>query len=751
MFEHQLLLGFALMPVVLACVSCQSSSASSETSGDSASVSSVRVKLNPDDASPFNNGRFEGWGTALCWWANRLGYDELLTEQAAKLFFAEDGLGLDIGRYNIGGGDDPAHKHISRSDSQVPGYATGFDENGDIVYDWTVDQNQRNITLAALAANPAFYVEGFSNSPPWFMTVSGCSSGNSPADKDNLKADQYDNFAKYIAQVTRHFRDEFGIAFQSYSPINEPDTNYWGAYSNKQEGCHYDHGTSQSKILIATRQALDAACLRDVLVAGMDESIIEQTRDNLGRLSEEAKAALGRIDTHTYGGSDRAGVKAKAIEMGKDLWMSEVDGGGTEGSNPGDMGAGLWFANRILVDMNGMQPSAWVLWDIVDFHKDSTFTAPDGSHPEAGVRLRQDAGIWGVGMADHDEKKIYLTQKYYVFGQFTRYIHPGDTIIGSSNQQILAAYNKESGAIKIVAVNADASLKNYTFDLSNFGSVPQYAKAIRTRGAFDGGEHWKDVAVIEVKDKQFSFALLANSVTTFVIDWKKPEIPGYITVAGLTDTFVGETSAYIAQNSDGSPVTWSVSDKTIATISADGLLTPLKEGSVSVTARSEKFGLEDSVNVAVLDIRGLSKVEIAPEQVTGSVPWNGQSNANNCKRVVDGNLESFFDGLIDGYVTLDLEGAYKIEALKYAPRPGFEYRVTGSFYGSADGINWDAIYTVSSTPASKALTAVYARDFAEGVAGKAYRYIKYATYGTGDSHNCNIAEIEVWQRNGEAY
>ena len=39
----------------------------------------VSVRLNPTDASPFNDtdgdgfGEFEGWGTALCRWANRQG------------------------------------------------------------------------------------------------------------------------------------------------------------------------------------------------------------------------------------------------------------------------------------------------------------------------------------------------------------------------------------------------------------------------------------------------------------------------------------------------------------------------------------------------------------------------------------------------------------------------------------------------------------------------------------------------------
>ena len=81
----------------------------------------VTVTLNPENASPFNNGRFQGWGTSLCWWANRVGYDPDLTQQAVNAFFSDSGLGLDIARYNVGGGDDPSHNHVVRSDSKVPG------------------------------------------------------------------------------------------------------------------------------------------------------------------------------------------------------------------------------------------------------------------------------------------------------------------------------------------------------------------------------------------------------------------------------------------------------------------------------------------------------------------------------------------------------------------------------------------------------------------------------------------------------
>ena len=183
------------------------------------------VTLDPSNALTFNNGKFEGWGTSLCWWANRVGYDETLTNKAAELFYSDNGLSLDIARYNIGGGDDPAHDHITRSDSKIPGYAIGYDANGSIIYDWSADANQRNVALAAQRANPDVYFEGFSNSPPYFMTNSGCTSGAVLPSYDNLRSTEYDNFAEYIATVTEHFKNEFGIEFKSYSPMNEPYTN----------------------------------------------------------------------------------------------------------------------------------------------------------------------------------------------------------------------------------------------------------------------------------------------------------------------------------------------------------------------------------------------------------------------------------------------------------------------------------------------------------------------------------------------
>ena len=72
--------------------------------------------------------------------------------------------------------------------------------------------------------------------------------------------------------------------------------------------------------------------------------------------------------------------------------MSEVDGGWN----------GFGLADRIILDMNAMKPAAWVMWDIVDRHRDSEFTSPDGTKSEANATLGATDSLWGVGMGNHD-------------------------------------------------------------------------------------------------------------------------------------------------------------------------------------------------------------------------------------------------------------------------------------------------------------------------------------------------------------
>ena len=490
-------------------------------SGCSASADDVHIKINPPAYSSTEDTVFEGWGTTLCWWANRLGYSDALSQQAAEAFCDPvNGLGLNILRYNIGGGDDPAHHHITRTDSMMPGFWSNPQyQHGDYTweYDWSQDANQRNVLNKCLAVcGGGMIVEAFSNSPPYFMTESGCSSGAVNPGKDNLKADAYEAFARYLADVAAHFASAWGIRFQSISPMNEPDTAYWGALSSKQEGCHFDPGASQSRLLLALSAQLREKGLEDILISGTDETSIDTQIHSLKALSPEAMAVIGRVDTHTYGGSRRKELRSLAQRYGKGLWMSEVDGGDVLGKNAGEMSAALWLAQRIADDLNGLSPSAWILWQVIDSH-----ISQEGylGRRDTGM-VNVNGGYWGTAVADHDRQELILTKKYYAFGQFTRYIRPGSKLLAMSGPAV-AALDAEGKQLTVVAVNSEAAQRSVTLDLSAFNGVfpdGTPVKMIRTSGSMADGENWAELPASVVKNGTVAASLLPHSITTFLVE-----------------------------------------------------------------------------------------------------------------------------------------------------------------------------------------------------------------------------------------
>ncbi len=469
------------------------------------------IVLSPEDTYAINNGVFEGWGTSLCWWANRVGYSDFLAQQCADTFFGENGLHLNIARFNIGGGDNPSHNHITRTDSNMPGY-TKY-QNGQVTYDWSADANQRNVLQRCIkAAGDDMIVEMFSNSPPYYMCKSGCSTGNTNAGQNNLKDDCYDDFAEYLAEVCKHYQEDWNIKVQSIDAMNEPYTNFWGANSAKQEGCHFDIGNSESTIILELQKSMAKRGMSDVIISASDETSIDTQIDAFKALSADAKSAVGRIDTHTYGGSKRSQLKDVAISAGKNLWMSEVDGKGEAGQNAGAMAPGLWLSERITTDCNGLNASAWILWQVIDSH----VCAAGYNGKKDGGMLNMNAGFWGTAVADHDKDTIYLSKKYRCFGQYTRYIRPGMIMLNCSGNT-LAAYDKENGKLVIVTYNTSGSTAEQTYDLSAFSAVGTAAQTIRTSNT----EDWKDVGDTALNGKQLPVKLPENSVTTFIIEGVK--------------------------------------------------------------------------------------------------------------------------------------------------------------------------------------------------------------------------------------
>ena len=764
------------------------------------------VTLSPLDTYAINGGIFEGWGTSLCWWANRVGYSDSLAQQAADLFYGENGLRLNIARFNIGGGDDPSHDHITRTDSNMPGYTVY--NNGSVTYDWTADANQRNVLQRCVkAAGDDAIVEMFSNSPPYYMCKSGCSTGNTNAGQNNLKDDCYTAFAEYLAEVCKHYQDEWGIKVQSVEALNEPYTNFWGAYSAKQEGCHFDIGNSESTIITELQKAMADRGMSDVILCGTDETSIDTQIDAFNALSSKAKSAVTRIDTHTYGGSKRSQLKDTALAAGKNLWMSEVDGNGEAGTNAGAMAPGLWLSERITADCNGLNASAWILWQVIDKH---VCAAGYNGKKDSGM-VDMSKGFWGTAVADHDADTIILSKKYYCFGQYTRYIRPGMTMLNSSGNT-MAAYDKENGQVVVVAYNTSGSANSMTFDLSQFDKVGTTAKAIRTSAS----ENWADAGSPALNGKSLTVSLPANSVTTYLIDGVSSgsDLLGNkltpVSVSG-TDSWKSDSSTSYEKAFDGSNSTyfdglgggWVQADfgevyditalgfcprsgyeyrcadamlqvsedgtnwQTVYTVSgapSSGMHIVKPEGG-TVSGRYVRYAVPDGTpnngvntdstyccNIAEIAVYGLPggfsampEIPVSAANVTGSASWN--NSANDAKKAFDGNTGTYFDGVGEGWVQADLGGLYCVDAIAYCPRMGYEYRCEdGIFAFSQDGTEWTVVHTVQGVPSSGMHTVMLPTGT------PLTRYVRYyVPEGAPNNKSnpdsvycCNIAEIKLY-------
>ena len=766
----------------------------------------ANVTISPNNTYEINKGIFEGWGSSLCWWANRVGYSDSLSQKAADAFYGDDGLRLNIARFNIGGGDDPTHHHITRTDSNMPGY-TKYN-NGVVTYDWTADANQRNVLDRCIkAAGDDMIVEMFSNSPPYYMCKSGCSTGNKNAGQNNLKDDQYTAFAEYLAEVCKHFEENWNVKVQSIDPMNEPYTNFWGAFSPKQEGCHFDIGNSESTILVELKKSLAKRGLNDIIISASDETSIDTQIEAYNALSADAKSAIGRIDTHTYGGSKRSQLKDTAIKAGKNLWMSEVDGKGTAGVNAGGMSAGLWLAQRITTDCNDLNASAWILWQLIDNHVSSV--GYNGNKDSGMPNIN--GGFWGVAVADHDKNEIILSKKYYAFGQYTRYIRPGMTMLKSSGTT-MAAYDKKNDQLVIVAYNTSGNASDINFDLSQFDELGASAQTIRTSPS----ENWADIGKTAVSGSTLKASLAANSVTTFIINGVKggADLTNKISVdaANVTGTkswkdsadnyskvFDGSTSTFF----DGLENGWVQADLgqsyNISAIGfaprsgyeyrcADGKFMVSDDGenwttiytingkpatgmnyvskfNTAATGRYIRYEIpagapkneynKDNVyncNIAEIEVYGtpskladLNKIEIPASALTGSEAW--RSSSNDFTKAFDGDINSFFDGLESGWVQADLGAEYDIDTIGFSPRKAYEARCTdGKFLFSLDGENWTEAYTIKNKP-------VFGMQYVSDLKGDTKaRYIRYEIpsgapanqYNSDDVYNCNIAEIAVF-------
>ena len=336
------------------------------------------------------------------------------------------------------------------------------------------------------------------------MTVSGCSAGAASAHDDNLRHDHDQTFADYLTEVVRHLRDAWGVTFATLEPLNEPVSPFCHA-GGFQQGCHFGR-EHQNRLLRLVAASLQEKGL-DTRLAAPDETNVELTRASFLSYEDDVKAAVARINTHTYGNKgDRAALRDVARANGKELWMSEIcfasrpAVASTNDMHRHDLMKGpLDMAWAITADMRDLRPQAWVFWQ-----------------PLANEQYCIDWYFnYGLIHADYSggTEQWWVTKKYYGYAHYSRFIRPGSRMIGIDAPDAVCFAQWNTGKLVIVTYNLPDASRTRRYDLRTFTSLAGNAEVYRTSRTEDLAR----LPSLPVRDGFLAVQEPGSSITTYVL------------------------------------------------------------------------------------------------------------------------------------------------------------------------------------------------------------------------------------------
>lgn len=436
---------------------------------------------------------FEGWGVSLCWWANMCGkWSDEKIDGIIDLLVSPEGLNYRFFRYNIGGGDDPenrsCHPHHFGKGKGLRAEMEGFKDSTDGEYVWSRDSAQRKIMLKIKEKRPDAVFEAFSNSCPYYMTHSGCVGGHKDARSDNLRPECYEEFAHYLVDVCRHYKEAYGIEFRTLEPFNEPVTDYWYA-DGSQEGCHFST-ESQIEFIKKLYPILKSSGLHTVIAASDETSVSQSVKDFKAYKEAGVLDMVGQWNTHTYSANHKARTELCTLckAAGIPLWMTEVGEGGR------GISGNLKLAQKLIDDIRYMEPAVWTDWQYME----------------------EDNDQWCLLQGDFTRQTYRKVKNYSIRQHFSRYIKEGYTIMHTSNEHVLVAQHESDDSLTMVITAVNPSFRE-SAHRAELSAYPAVSVADITALCTNRTEDLKETKAYALHGNILEYTLQPHSVMTFVI------------------------------------------------------------------------------------------------------------------------------------------------------------------------------------------------------------------------------------------
>lgn len=422
------------------------------------------MKLNINEEKRYQT--IEGFGASGAWWAQIVGnwtHEDPISGKPVRdriselLFSKTEGIGLGIYRYNIGGGS----KHSGHGTFSEPARATECFETAPGEYDWSRDAAAVHMMRRAVS-DGADEVIFFVNSPIERLT----NNHKTHLDKhqifrENIKKKNYPAFAKYCADVAEHFIGE-GIPVKYISPVNEP---FW-VWNGGQEGCHY-RPSSCRKVLRAFVKELDSRkALDSVRLSGCENGDIRWFNKSYSRAvlgDPLVRTRLGALDIHSYClhmpipffNNRMSFLKRFAKWMSKnypDVPVNMSEWTHMQGGRDKGMDSALVTANVMYEDLSVLNVISWQHWIAVS-------------------EVNYCDGLIYINL---DDKTFEMTKRYYVTGNFSKYVPTGSVRVDAAcdDPELRLIAFKYDGGCAVIVINSTEKEKEL--------SLPEQYSAVKS-------------------------------------------------------------------------------------------------------------------------------------------------------------------------------------------------------------------------------------------------------------------------------
>ncbi len=387
----------------------------------------------------------EGFGASSAWWSQEIGgwtdigqSGKEVREEIMDLLYSEEGLGMNIYRYNLGAGTGTGEKPGVFNDSWRSAQSF-IDDNGNIDYSLDANAVWCMNRAVALGADKVFF---FSNSAPDTMTITGMPHSEEQRKKvTNLAPENYQAFADYALDAVEHFRAQ-GIPVIALSPINEPQWTWQGG----QEGCHYEPDEMVALYKVFYQEMLSRGMTDDVELDMFESGQFGGSKFKkwFKALAEDETLGpvLHTLSGHSYNSSFTDKEKtAKWLKKNyPDLKIRCTEW--TEMTSGRDLGmdSAVIMADMICNDLKILDAISWTYWLAV-----SQYDWRDG--------------LLYVDPSEPKPQTYTLTKRYYGYGNFTRFVKEGAVRVGTQmdrDKELNSIAFEQDGKLTMILVNSSA-------------------------------------------------------------------------------------------------------------------------------------------------------------------------------------------------------------------------------------------------------------------------------------------------------